>query len=168
MKKSLLVLFGTGLLLLVLSSNGLAQSYELSFSANGFTGRSESEDYFNNYGTIHKNTTVGWLICQVNFPASAEGMNVSRLSVSFVDNTNTGQLQVQLIKVDRWTGSAFTVADVSSGVSQASASIRFMNQPKSQMSATGITNNRWAWAIWANFGDSGSKLGLHSVTIRYE
>ena len=171
MKKTLLVLFVIGFLLLAFSSDGLAQTYELSFSGTAFTGRSETEDYFKNYGEILKLSSIGWLVCPVNFPASAGGMNVSRFSVTFLDNTNTGRLQVQLVKIDRWTGNGFIVADVESGTSQASASVSFMNQPRSLMLGTGIDNNRWAWAIWAYFaetGGGGGVLKLHSVTIRYQ
>ena len=172
MKKTLLVLFGMGFLLLALSSESLAQSYELSFSGTSFTGRSETENYFKNYGEIFKISSAGWLVCQVNFPASAGGMKVSRLSATFLDNTNLGELQVQLVKIDRWTGNSFIVGNVSSGLSQASASVSYMNQSRSLMSGVGIDNNRWAWAIWALFSETGGGgrdvLRLHSVTIRYE
>jgi len=166
MKKTLLLLFGMGFLLLALSSVSLAQFYELSFSGTAFKGRFGSGDYGCNYNAIYRSTISGWLICPVNFPASAGGMNVSRLSVSFNDNSSSGELQVQLIKIDRWNGTHFIVADVSSGVVYASSSVSYMNQSKSLMSATGIDNNRWAWAIWAHFDDT--IIGLHSVTIRYQ
>jgi hypothetical protein len=166
MKKTLLLLFGMGFLLLALSSVSLAQFYELSFPGTAFLGRNESTDYSRNYDESHKSSSSGWLICPVIFPASAGGMNVSRLSASFIDNTASAQLQVQIVKIDRWSGNWFIVADVSSGLSYASASVSYMNQAKSQMSATGIDNNRWAWAFWAYFGDTPIKL--HSVTVRYQ
>ena len=142
------------------------QVYELSFTGSSFIGINESEDYAHSWGWVWKTSTDGYLDCPVQFPPSANGMNVSRLSISCLDNSSVQAVKVRLYKVDRWTATETGVAWVeSAGVSPA---IQFRNQPKSQMKATGIDSNRYAWILSAEFSSTNSLVRLYTVTIRYE
>jgi len=169
MKK--ITLLGTSLLLLLFlfSSYGQAQTYHLSFSGNVFNGNEPSRDFFKAAnGYLYMPSGNGTHVAQVNFPDSANGMGVSRLSVSYLDNNSSDYLLVHLSKVDRWNGTWTQVASVSSNGLLNSTDIRYLNIPKSQMTGRGIDNNRYAWYLVVYFSGSGNTLRLYNVTVRYE
>jgi hypothetical protein len=87
----------------------------------------------------------GSCYCAVNFPDSANGMKVSRMSVTFMDNNGSADLEILLYKMNRWTGNISIVAFLSSSSKTDSSSIQFMNVPKIGMYAHGIDNNRYSW-----------------------
>ena len=164
MKRTLLLVLGIGVLFV---TSAQAQFYELSYGGPSFFGSTDIEDYYHTGNYASKESSIGTLDCQVVFPASASGMNVSRLSVTYLDNTN-GYITVSIIKIDRWTGNYALVAIVVTSGQVSLPSVRYVNQPKSQMIATGIDNNRYSWYLWANFTESGDSLRIYSVTVRYQ
>jgi len=163
MKKVFFIALGVGMILLISSQPSFAQFYELSFTGNSFNPRLYSQQFDRHYdGYI--TSQQGQLSCQLNFPWWATGYNISRLSATFYDNS-ANYLRVAIVKVDRWTGNDTQVATVQS--TGAVNAIRYMNVPKSSMSAYGIDNNRYAFFIYLYFAGS-SDLRLHEVTVRWE
>ena len=165
MKKSLFFVVGIGAMLILFSSFSAAD--ELSF--NGCHFSHAHDDYEHNRdinGNIHQDTSVGWMTAPLVFPAAATGMQVTRLSVTFYDNS-AGYVRVRLYKTDRWTGTSTEVGELTS--TGTSTSVRYMNMPKNQMTGYGIDNNRYAWFIYCYFSAAdGTSLRLHQVTVRYE
>ena len=156
-----------GVLILVFTSFSMAQRYHLTYAAGHFSG--DSSDVYSNFGYSLSNSGLrSWLFAPVVFPDSANGMQVTRLSYSLLDNSVTGYIAVSLEKVDRWTGIATTVGFLASDYSGASNSIAYLNKPKSSMNGRGIDNNRWAWYLMAYFSEGDTPLNLYHVTIRYE
>ena len=170
MKKRLFLILGIGAMLILFSSFSAAD--ELSF--NGCHFSHAHDDYEHNRdlnGSIHQDTDRGWMTAPMFFPDSATGMNVTRFSVTYVDNTASAYIRVSLYKVDRWTGTSTQVARLESGTAEASAGVQYMNMPKSQMTAFGIDNNRFSWFLycWNSDADgAGTDLSLHHITVRYE
>ena len=170
MKKRLFLILGIGALLIL--SSTFSVSDELSFCGIHFTHSQSNYEHDQDLnGSIHQEGSAGWMTAALVFPNSATGMQVSRFSVTYVDNTATEYVRARLYKTDRWTGTSTKVAELESGVAEASTSIQYMNIPKSQMTAYGIDNNRYAWFLYLWFSDqsgAGTDLRLHHVTVRYE
>jgi len=160
MKKLFFIVLGVGIIL-ILSQPSFAQ-YELSFTGNSFNSPNNAQSIDKHYtGWV---STYGQLHCQLNFPHWVSGYNVSRISATYYDNS-LSYLGVGLYKVDRWSGSSTYVCYMTS--EGAVDGIRYMNLPKSQMTAYGLDNNRYAWYIYAYSG-SETNIRLHSVTVRWE
>jgi len=172
MKKRLFLFLGIGAFLILSSTFGVAD--ELSFNGIHFTPAFSHYDVAKSLsGYVYQDgASGGWMSAPVVFPNSASGMNVTRLSVTYWDNDPLYYLRVRLYKTDRWSGSSTMVADLESGAGEASASISYMNMPKSQMTAYGIDNNRYAWYLYFwrsdSDGSAGTDMRLNHVTIRYE
>jgi hypothetical protein len=112
-------------------------------------------------------TTGTELTAGVNFPDSADGMKVQRVSISVIDNS-AGSFSVVLQKVDRWSGTVTWVAELTTAGLSSSGSVQYVNIPKSLMTAPGIDSDRYAWYVMVFFDSAGStNLYLKSVTIRY-
>jgi hypothetical protein len=156
-----------GILILVLTSFGMAQLHHLTFTGAHFNGGTAVE-YANSGHFVGKLNTGGSLYAPISFPDSANGMQVTRLSYSAWDGSATGQITLFLVKVDRWTGNSTNVASNSTGIAAAVNSVQYLNLPKSQMGAKGIDNNRWAWYLRVYFSEGDTALYLYHVTIRYE
>lgn len=169
MKRNLSLSLGMVVFLLLLCNLGQAQTYHLSFSGNVFNGNEPSRDYFKAAnGYLYMPSGNGTHLVQVNFPDSATGLGVSRLSVSFLDNNPSAYLLVHLSKVDRWSGTWTQVGSVTTnGLAQSSA-VRYLNIPRSAMTGRGIDNSRYAWYLVVYFSGSGNTLRLYNVTVRYE
>lgn len=161
-------IFAMAALILVFTSSSFAQQHHITYTGTGFIGWFDTEDFQHLSGAVYKPTNPGWVDCQVNFPDSANGMQATRMSITYEDNSATGYLRVHLRKKDRWSGAFFEVAIINTGTTSASPSIRYLNIPKSQMSARGIDNNRYAWYLAVYFNEGGTSMRLHQVTIRYE
>lgn len=161
------MILGIGVLLVTVTQ---AQSYEINFTGIDFDGHNQNVDYYypTAGGYVYQPTSIGNLYAPVHFPVSASGLRVSRFSVTYYDFNAAGYVRVELYKKDRWNGGTTLVAQLQSSAAGNSSSIQFMNLPKSQMTATGIDNNRYAWFMLLYFSDNGSSLRLHQVTIRYE
>jgi hypothetical protein len=168
MRKTLNAIFGAMILLFLFASTGMAQRHHLNYTAAHFSG--DSSDNFLRTGDDIANlgTGMAWFDGAVNFPDSANGMQVTRLSCTLVDNSATGYLQVQLYKVDRWSGLSTLVGYLTTSAAFTSSSVIYLNIPKSQMNARGIDNNRWAWYLTAYFSEGNTVMGLSHVTISYE
>lgn len=168
MKNKPSLIFRVGILVLVLTSFGIAQRHHLTFTGANFNGDS-TDEYLNSGNSVSVQTTSHALLAPVSFPDSANGMQVTRLSCTVWDNSVSGRILVSLLKVDRWTGSAHRVGKLETGLTQASNSLQYLNLPKSQMMARGIDNNRWAWYLEVYFSEGyPTLLQLYHVTIRYE
>lgn len=135
-----------GILVLVLTSLGIAQRHHLTFAGAHFYGDSTKE-YRNNGNGVSAQTTFQDLLAPVSFPDSANGMQVTRLSCTLLDNSVSGRISVSLVKVDRWTGYVTTLGYLQTENAFASGSVQYLNIPKSQMTGRGIDNNRWAWFL---------------------
>jgi len=168
MRKTLNVFFGVVFLLLVFTSQGLTQRHHLTFTGAHFSGDSLDNFFRTGDGIANISSGEAWFDAPVNFPDSANGMQVTRLSCTILDNSITGFLQVQLYKVDRWSGLPVDVSYLSTNAPFAANSVIYMNIPKNQMKARGIDNNRWAWYLTAYFSEGKTALGVSHVTIRYE
>jgi hypothetical protein len=169
MKRNLSLSLGMVVLLLLFSNLGLAQSYHLSYSGNVFNGNEPSRDYFKAAnGYLYMPSGNGTHVAQVNFPDSATGLGVSRLSVSFLDNNNTAYLSLTLSKVDRWSGTWTAVGSVTTNGLGVSSAIRYLNIPKSALTGRGIDNNRYAFYLVVYFSGSGNTLRFYQATVRYE
>ena len=160
--------FGIVILVLVFASAGFAQRYHLNYSSGHFSG--DTADNFFKTSSALGNLFSGeaWLYAPVVFPDSANGMQVTRLSCTLRDNSVTGQMQVQLIKVDRWSAQSTYVGWVSSGIPFAATAVQYLNLPRSQLSARGIDNNRWSWVLAVYFSEGNTQLGVSHITLRYE
>ena len=165
MKKNLFIIIGIGIILV---TSGLAQFHEITYPGAAFYGRSPLTVYYID-GYLHMGEE-GTCYSAVNFPDSANGMKVSRISMIFMDNNNQAEIRLQLLKLDRWTGVSTEVAHLYSYLKPNSSSIQYMNLPKSGMRAQGIDNNRYSWYLRAMFDTDASVLNLrlYSVIIRYE
>jgi hypothetical protein len=156
----------------VLAASSQAQFHEISYPGAAFQGQSEHEDYDIYNGYLSKDQP-GKCYCAVNFPDSANGMKVSRLSVTFMDYNSDSYLEIYLTKMDRWTGNITTVAVLSTYGKPHTTAIQYVNLPKSGMKAQGIDNNRYSWYLFCNFINSlitqpVSDIRLYSSIIRYE
>ena len=159
-------------MLFMLSTLGTAQYHEISISKAGWVPENESEGYFIpvKQGYVEKTIDEGYLYHDVNFPPSANGMNVSRLSMTFYlygvpDQWHT--MSANLYKIDRWTGYAYRVASVGGGIWSYSEQVQTKSIPKSQMQATRIDNHRYAWFLKGYFG-APRLTRIYMVVIRYE
>ena len=171
MKRSRNLIFSLALMLCMLSTLGTAQYHEISISKAGWVPENESEGYRIpvKQGYVEKMIDEGRLYHDVNFPPSANGMNVSRLSMTFyIDGgiDDWSNLSVSLYKIDRWTGYAFYVAHVGANYLDFADQVQTKSIPKSQMRATGIDNHRYAWFLKGYFGKR--TLKIYMVVIRYE
>ena len=170
MKKRLSLIIGIGAFLILFSTFNVAD--EISFNGCHFSHAQDEYEHDRDIdGSIHQNDSAGWMTAPIVFPDSATGMNVTRLSVTYRDNTASAYVRVRLYKTDRWSGLATEVAELESGVAEASTGVQYMNIPKSQMTGYGIDNNRYAWYLYCWFSDqagAGVNLKLHQVTVRYE
>ena len=170
MKKGLFLIVGIGAMLILFSS--FSMSDEISFNGCHFSHAEDQYEHDRDIdGSIHQDTSSGWMTAPMVFPDSATGMNVTRFSVTYVDNTASAYVRVRLYKTDRWTGTSTEVAELESGVAEAAAGVQYMNMPKSQMTGFGIDNNRYAWYLYLWFSDgtgASHDLKLHQVTVRYE
>jgi hypothetical protein len=167
MKKSLALIIGLGILLIFLTLTAYSQIYEICYPGNAFTPNSNnveftkhSEGYIFLLGSHQMN-------CTVNFPASSNGMQITRISLAYLDNTSGGYVGTGLYKLDRWSGKATLVGTLYSELSEASPDIKRLNLPKNQLKARGINNNRYAWYLHG-YSSGGENLRLYYVTIRYE
>jgi hypothetical protein len=167
MKKSLILFLGLGILLCLMATTGFAQQYHLMYSGNHFRGYDFDDDWNGFSGGIYGMTAGTELTTGVNFPDSADGMQVQRVSISVIDNS-TGNFRVALQKVDRWSGTVTWVAELTTAGLSSSSSVQYVNIPKSLMTAPGIDSDRYAWYIMVFFDSQGSvDLYLKTVTIRY-
>ena len=168
MKKALIIIFCTGILLAYSVSVSHAQIFELCYPGNAFTPSINSTDYHKHFeGYIYLNGP-SQLNCPVNFPPSANGKKVSRLSVTYMDNAGGGYVKVALYKLDRWSGDAVLVGSLESSSTGYSPRIFNMNLSKSKLKAKGIDNNRYAWYLYGFMSGFGDHLRIYQVTIRYE
>ena len=167
MKKVLFAIIGVLVLVFVFSSAGFAQQHHVTYTAGHFSGDSTVE-FWNTGNILGKPGEDGFLYAPVNFPDSANGMQVTRLSFSAWDNSVSGSLTVSLRKVDRWNGDFTNVCIKSTGTTAVMSSFQYLNVPKSQMVARRIDNNRWAWFLRVDFSEGDTPLYLYHVTIRYE
>ena len=168
MRKALITFFGILILLFVFASQGVAQRHHLTYSGPHFSGDAADNFHRQSSGIGNWGSAEAWFSAPVNFPDSANGMQVTRLSCTVRDNSTTGMLQIQLYKVDRWSGLSKAVAWKGTEVADAANFVRCLNTPKSQMMARGIDNNRWAWFLVIYFSEGNTDLVLFHATIRYE
>ena len=168
MKKVLLAIIGVLALVFVFTSAGFAQRHHLTYTSGHFSGDTANNFFKTSASIGNLDSAEAWLYAPVVFPDSANGMQVTRLSCTLRDNSVTGLIQAQLYKVDRWSGLSTNVGWTSTGIAFAATAVQFLNQPKSQLSARGIDNNRWAWVLVVYFSEGNTQLGLSHVTIRYE
>ena len=167
MKKVLTLIVGLGILLF-LTTPSYSQLYELSYPGNAFTPSTNTAGYTkHSEGSIYLDG-AHQMNCTVNFPASANGMQVARISLTYVDNdSGGGYVGVTLYKLDRWSGNATVVGSLYSSGSGASPDIRYLNIPKSMLAARGIDNNRYSWYLYG-YSTGGVNQRIFQVTIRYE
>lgn len=167
MKRYSIVFF---LFLALMAAPVLGQFEEITISKAGWIPENESDGYVIHASGayFYKTAGGGYLHHDVNFPASANGKQVTRLSLVCYDNDTFDHLSVRLCKIDRWTGVETEVGYVGTANLADSDSLLFRNQPKSQMTARGIDNSRYSWCLRARFTDGSAELRIFMAVIRFE
>jgi hypothetical protein len=168
MKKALTLIIGLGILLIFLTTPTYSQTYEICYPGNAFTPNSNNVDYSKDSEGYIFVAVSHQMNCTVNFPSSANGKQVTRISLSYLNNkSGGGNVGVTLYKLDRWSGTATEVGSLFSGFVDPSPNIKYLNSPKSMMTARGIDNNRYSWYL-NGYSSGGSDLRIYQITIRYE
>jgi hypothetical protein len=90
----------------------------------------------------------------INFPPSANGKRIYRLTVSYYDFDSGEQIAVYLRKVNIYNNQAVVVGSVGSGTAFASNIWSYMKKGGNTMSYRTIDNSRYAWYVFVYVGDN--------------
>jgi hypothetical protein len=158
-------------MLLFFAGTGLAQEGYIHISPVGWDTWDGGVG-FSTYGAgVHTNAWVekymsaDYLLKPLEFPPEAEGLLVRQITISYLDNDAANNIIFYLRKVDLYDQGATTVAIIES--SGNSASWRRMYINRWDMTARRINNERYAWYIAVDFGNTGFNLRLGNIKIKY-
>jgi hypothetical protein len=105
-----------------------ADQYYLHYAGNGLLPPDESVSYLKGYNSgsmYHNDTSDMGYICLVNFNVpDSSAYFIKSIGMAYKDNLTNGYISVKLKKENLYTGVIYTVAEWSSGTSNASSSIQ--------------------------------------------
>jgi hypothetical protein len=154
---------------ILLFSTSLILADHVNVPASAFTGRDSFVLYTRStYGEYVYITSggSGYLTAPVILP---DGVKIKNIRLHFVDNTNSGYIQVHLARLNHFTGSSDNVFSVSTNPVTSSPSIQWGvdSTASPANSYRMVQNGQVTWNVSAYFSLAGSNLRIYSVQIEY-
>jgi hypothetical protein len=108
----------------------------------------------------------GHLTAPVTLP---DGAKIKNIRLNFLDNTDSGHIQVHLVRLNHFTGSTTNVFSVTTDGLTSSSSVQWVvdSSASPANSYRQVQNGQVTWHIYAHFSATGSDLRIYSVQIEY-
>ena len=157
-----------GTVIILFSTSFILAEY-VNVPASAFTGRDSSVPYTRStYGEYVYITSggSGYLTAPVILP---DGVIIKHVRLNFIDNTDSGYVQVHLVRLNHFNGSSANVFSITTEGSTSSSSVQwaldFTASPADSFRK--VQNGQVTWNIYAHFSSSSSDLRIYSVQIQY-
>jgi hypothetical protein len=136
-------------------------------AASAFTGLNSTVAYtrtgYSEYVFVTSGAT-GQLTAPVTLP---DGAKIKNIRLNFADNTDSGHIQVQLMRLNNFTGGITDVFSVTTEGLTSSSSVQWVvdSTASPANSYRQVQNGQVTWHIYAYFSATGSDLRIYSVQI---
>jgi subtilisin family serine protease len=146
-----------------------ADSEVTNVPASAFTGIDSSAAYMrseNGEYVFIASGDSGYLTAPVILP---DGAKIKNIRLNFMDNSDSGHIQIQLMRLNNFTGGASTVFSVTTDGLTSSPSVQWVVDSSAfpENSYRQVQNGQLTWNIYAYFSSTGPDLCLYSVQIEY-
>ena len=161
MKKAFL-----GILTLIFSVSFVMADH-VSISASAFSGHSQATGYSrDSYGRyIRKTISSGYLHAQVSLP---DGCKIKKIRLNCVDDSDTGFVTVNLVRMNHFTGSYSQLFAASSSGATSSPNMQwFVDSTCSPPAHRQVQNGPVTWNLYLFFTEADTDLLVYSVQIEY-
>jgi hypothetical protein len=156
-------------ILILLFSSSFALAYHVNVAASAFTGRDSTIPYtrstYGEYIYIPSGST-GYLTAPVILP---EGAKVKYIRLHFIDNNDSGYIELHLNRLNHFNGASQNVFSVTSDGLPSNSSIRWVvdSSASPANSYRQVQNGQVTWNLYAYFSATGSDLRIYSVQIDF-
>ncbi len=156
-------------IVILLASTSLILAEHVNVPASAFTGRDSFVPYTRStYGEYVYITSggSGHLTAPVILP---DGVKIKNIRLHFIDNTNSGYIQVHLARLNHFNGSSNNVFSVTTNGVTSSPSVQWAvdSSASPANSYRMVQNGQVTWNIYAYFSFSSSDLRLYSIQVEY-
>jgi len=157
-----------GILILLFSSSFIL-AYHVNVAASAFTGGMSTIPYARtNYGEYIyiPSGSTGYLTAPVILP---EGAKIKNIRLHFIDNTDSGYIEVHLTRLNHFTGTTLNVFSVTTDGLTSSSSVQWVvdSTASPANSYRQVQNGQVTWNLYAYFSATGSDLRIYSVQIEF-